>query len=92
MNRAPVDPAIRERADKAITQLATRWEGLLLRHKNAIHHPDPDLAIEVAFRIAFSTIQRRIMYGPNFGAYQQLADDRLFIEIGRAVAAYLLEP
>ena len=91
MNRAPVDPAIAARGDQQVKELAERWEGLLLRHRREFKHPDPQLAIEVSFRIAFATIARRIARGSSFGAYRVLDDKRLVEEVGRAIAAYLLE-
>src|SRR4051812_34254379 len=92
MNRAPVDPIVRGRAYEQIQRLATRWEELLLRHAKAVTHPDPALAIEVAFRMAFATMQRRVQFGPDFGAYKAVDDEQLIDELGRAIAAYLLEP
>ena len=92
MNRSPVDDVIRARAYEQIQRLAERWEGLLLRHAKAITHEDPELAIEIAFRIAFATFQRRVQFGPDFGAFVKVSDETLLDEVGRAVAAYLLEP
>lgn len=92
MNRSPVDVVVRARAYEQIQSLATRWEELLLRHAKAITHEDPALAIEVAFRMAFATFQRRVQFGPDFGAYRKVSDEMLLDEVGRAVAAYLLEP
>ncbi len=92
MNRSPVDDVVRARAYEQIQSLATRWEELLLRHAKAITHEDPALAIEVAFRMAFATFQRRVQFGPDFGAYRKVSDEMLLDEVGRAVAAYLLEP
>src|SRR5436190_9706119 len=92
MNRSPIDPVIRERGATQVRVLATRFEELLLRHADEITHGDPDLAIEVAFRMAFSTMARRISMGSQFGAYREVDDDELIDEVARAVAAYLLEP
>ena len=58
----------------------------------AVTHPDSELAIEIAFRMVFATFQRRVQYGPDFGAYKPVSDEKLVDEVGRAVAAYLLEP
>lgn len=90
MNRSPVDEVIRERADAQARLLSTRWEALLARHKDAYAHPDPALAIEVAFRMVFATLYRRIANGPDFGSNQRIADERMLDEMGRVVAAYLL--
>src|SRR4051812_686184 len=92
MNRAPVEETIRSRAAVQIRRLASRWEELLLSRKDEFTHTDPDLAIEVAFRMVFSTMARRVQFGPQFAAYREVPDDELIDEVGRAVAAYLLEP
>jgi AcrR family transcriptional regulator len=92
MNRSPVDPVIRERGAKTVRQLASRYEELLLRHQDAITHPDPSLAIEIAFRMVFMPMRARVSMGSDFGAYREVDDDHLIDELGRAIAAYLLEP
>lgn len=91
MNRAPVDPVIKERGDVQITRLGERFEDLLRRRQSEYRHPDPDLAIEVAFRMVFAAASRRVQYGQDFGAPGHVEDEQLFGEMGRAVAAYLLE-
>jgi AcrR family transcriptional regulator len=92
MNRSPVDPVIRARASDQIRAVAARWEELMLRHSAAVTHPNPELAIEIAFRMVFATMSRRVQFGPDFAAYQTVSDEQLTDEVGRAVAAYLLEP
>jgi AcrR family transcriptional regulator len=92
MARSPTDPVIRERGSAQVRLLAERFEGLLLRHKDEITHPNPDVAIDVAFRMTFSTISRRITMGKNWGEFRATTDEQLLEELGRAAAAYLLEP
>ena len=90
MNRAPVDPVIKERGDVQIRRLGERFEDLLRRRQSEFRHPDPALAIEVSFRMVFAAISRRVQYGMDFGAPGHVEDEQLFDEMGRAVAAYLL--
>src|SRR4051795_11390344 len=92
MNRSPIDPVIRERGANEVRRLATRYEELLLRHRDDFIHPDPDLAIEMTFRMVFSVMSRRISFGPQWGAYREVDDDQLVEQIGQAVASYLLQP
>jgi AcrR family transcriptional regulator len=92
MNRAPVDAMIRARAAEQIRGRAARWEELILSRREEISHPDPDLAIEVAFRMVLGAIQRRVQFGPQFGAYHEVDDEDLIVELGEAAAAYLLMP
>ncbi len=90
MNRSPVDPVIRERGTTTIRQLASRYEELLLRHEGEFTHPDPSLAIEIAFRMVFMPMRARVSMGADFGAYRMVDDDALIEELGQGVAAYLL--
>jgi AcrR family transcriptional regulator len=91
MNRSPVDPVIRDRGAKTIRQLASRYEALLLRQRDAYTHPDPSLAIEIAFRMVFMPMRARVSLGADFGAYRMVDDDELIEELGRGAAAYLLD-
>lgn len=92
MNRSPVDDALRRRADAQIRLLGTRWAALLERQREALaHHASPDIAIEMAFRMVFATIARRVAHGPNFGSDHRIPDAELVDELAHAVAAYLLD-
>ena len=92
MNRAAVDPVIRERGAAQVRVLAEQWEELVLRHRGEIAHADPQLAVEMAFRLMFSTLARRVSLGSAFGAYRDLDDPQLAAELARAVSAYLISP
>jgi len=48
------------------------------------------LAVDVAFRMAWGTLARQIMYGPTFESHRVIAWDTLVAELGRACASYLL--
>lgn len=91
MNRSPVDDVIRQRADAQIRLLGTRWEQLLRQHKASYTHVKPKLAIEMAFRMVFATLFRRVANGPDFGSSQRIPDERMLSELGRAVSGYLLQ-
>jgi len=91
MNRSPVDPVIRERGAETVRRLASRYEELLLRHQDAFTHTEPGLAIEIAFRMVFMPMRARVSMGADFGAYREVDDDQLIEELGRGVAAYLLD-
>jgi AcrR family transcriptional regulator len=91
MNRSPVDPVINERGDAAVRKAASRYEELLLRHQDHFTHPDPALAIEIAFRMVFMPMRARVSLGADFGAYRMVDDDELIEELGRGAAAYLLD-
>ena len=54
-------------------------------------HPDPDLAIDMAFRVIYDTIARRISRGTHFESRRDLPDDKLLSELGRMSVKYLFD-
>lgn len=45
---------------------------------------------DVAYRMAYSTFARQVMYGPDFESDRTISWDDLVAEVGSACAAYLL--
>jgi AcrR family transcriptional regulator len=90
MLRASLDDTIRERAAEASARNAQTFERLLLRHREAIAHADAELAVDVAFRLVYSTFARRIMRGETFESRRQVAWDELVRELGEVCVRYLL--
>jgi hypothetical protein len=64
-------------------------EALLLTRRGEIRHPDPELAVDVAFRMVWGTMARQVMYWPTFESHREVAWDTLVVELGNACAAYL---
>ena len=64
----------------------------MLAHRSELAHPDPNTAVDVCFRMAYSTFARQVMYGPVFESDRAIAWDDLVAEVGSASAAYLLAP
>lgn len=92
MYRALVDPEIWRRGSDRSSELSRAFEGALLVHKNEFTHPDPELAIDVAFRFVYNTLVRRVSHGENFESQRPLSDEDLIRELGEATADYLLAP
>lgn len=92
MTRAATDPVIRERGAAQIFAVAKQFQELVRARRDEITQPDPDLAIEIAFRMAYSTIVRRITFGSNFGAYVEVDDETLVEEMARVMCSYLTSP
>ena len=90
MIRASLDATIRERGAEAAARNAQTFERLLLRHREAISHADPELAVDVAFRLVYSTFARRVMRGDAFESRRPLSWDQLVTELGEACVRYLL--
>jgi AcrR family transcriptional regulator len=92
MHRAVVDQNFWDRGSQGLRRLSATFEGALGERREVIRHPDPDLAIDMAFRLVYDTLARRISHGPDFESDRQVADDVLFRELARAAADYLIGP
>ena len=90
MHLAAVDDEISRRGSQSSIELARQFETTVLAHRSELAHPDPEIAVDVCFRMAFSTFARQVMYGPVFESDRPIAWDDLVTEVGSACAAYLL--
>lgn len=89
--RGAVDEGTRVRGSRSSTELARGFEEFLARSVRRFGHEDPALACDVAFRIVYSALTRRIMSGPTFESARGLSWPVFVAELGRACRAYLLE-
>jgi AcrR family transcriptional regulator len=92
MYRALVDPEIWRRGSERSTALSSAFEEALLAHKDELNHPDPELAIDVAYRFIYNTLVRRVSHGEKFESQRPLSEEDLIRELGEAAADYLLAP
>ncbi len=92
MHRAIVDQAVAARSSQGISEFADLVEALLLTRRDEIRHPQPEVAVDVAFRMAWGTMARQVMYWPTFESPREVAWETLVEELGTACAAYLLGP
>jgi len=90
MHRAVVDGEIWRRGSERSHELARAFERSLLEHREVVAHPDPELAIDVAYRLVYSALARRITHGSDFESERVFGDDVFVRELARAVADYLL--
>jgi len=90
MQRAASDPVIWQRGAERSHVLADVFETALLEHRDELAHPDPEVAIDVAYRFVYCTLARRITHGPRFESERELSDERLVTELATAAADYLL--
>jgi len=90
MHRGIVDSVVAERSSRSVSGFAAAFEGLLLTRRDEIVQQDPELAVDVAFRIAWGTLARQIMYWPTFESEHRIEWDRLVDELGTVLVAYLL--
>ena len=90
MRQAPVNPEIWERGAEKSQATAKAFEQAILEHREHLAHPEPALAVDVAYRMLYCTTARRITHGPRFESSRSVSDKKLVREMARAVADYLL--
>ena len=92
MHLGAVDAEIAARGSAASIELGHAFSAAVLVHRAAIAHPDPELAVDVAFRMVYCTVARQIMYGPAFESDRRLGWAALVEQLSIACASYLLGP
>ena len=90
MHRGIVDDVVGSRSSASLSHFSTSFEQFVLTRRAEIVHPDPELAVDVAFRMAWGTLARQIMYWPTFESRRTVPWDTLVDELGTACSAYLL--
>src|SRR6266516_4055807 len=91
MHIGALDSEIAKRGSESSIELARQFEETILHHRKEIGHRDPEKAVDVAFRMAYCTFARQVMYGPTFESDRTIDWDDLVDEVGTACAAYLLQ-
>jgi AcrR family transcriptional regulator len=89
MRQAPMNSEILARGTDISRANARIFQRALLAHRAEMRHPDPELAVDVTWRMIYCTIARRITHGPRFESARRLSDQRLVTELTRAALAYL---
>jgi AcrR family transcriptional regulator len=90
MRQAPMNPVIWQRGARNSEHAARFFRSAFLAHREQLRHPDPELGVDVAYRMVYCTIARRITHGPQFESAREVTDEELVRELGQAVANYLL--
>ncbi len=90
MRQAPMDPEIWRRGADNSQETAGQFHSAMLTVYDEIKHPNPELAVDIAYRMVYCAIARRITHGPTFESAYQISDEELVHELSRAVADYLL--
>lgn len=90
MRQAPLNPDIWERGAEKSQNSARHFARLVLERREDISHPDPELAVDVAWRMLYCTVARRITHGSKFESSRAISDKKLIREMARAIADYLL--
>src|SRR3954447_22619430 len=91
MHLGAVDDEISRRGSEGSIDLSRQFATTVLAHRDELAHPDPQTGVDVAFRMAYCTFARQVMYGPAFESDRPIDWDELVDEVGAACAAYLLQ-
>lgn len=90
MRQAPFNPEMWERAAEKSQQNGSAFREGILTVRDHIDHPDPELAVDMAWRMIYCTAARRITHGARFESRRPVSEQQLVAELSRAVAKYLL--
>jgi AcrR family transcriptional regulator len=90
MHLGAVDEVISARGSEASIALSNTFKRALMPFAAEFGHPHPQVALDVAFRMTYSTLARQVMYGSVFESDRRLSWKRLVDELGAACAAYLI--
>jgi AcrR family transcriptional regulator len=91
MHLGAVDEMISRRGSAESIDLSRQFKTIILANRDELIHPDPETAVDVAFRMTYCTFARQVMYGPTFESDRPISWDELVDEVGEACAAYLLQ-
>lgn len=90
MRQAPLNPEFLERGSEKSQDTARLFADAMLARREDINHPDPELAVDIVWRMTYNTIARRITHGPDFESPHPVDEAALIREMARAAVAYLL--
>ena len=92
MHLGAVDEVISQRGSERSRELSRQFKAIVLEHRGEIGHADPEIAADIAFRMAYCTFARQVMYGPEFESDVPVPWEELVREVAAACVAYLLGP
>jgi AcrR family transcriptional regulator len=90
MHEARKFPEILERGAAKSQATGEAFKEGVLGLREHIRHPDPELAVDLAWRMIYCTVARRITHGPFFESRRTVTEEQLNDELARAIAGYLL--
>jgi len=90
VRRGAADERVLARGSASAHRSALAFTNVLLMRRDAIRHPDPEVAADMCYRMVFGALLRRIAYGPTFEAPVRHSWERFTQELAAACTAYLL--
>ncbi|MFF2486195.1 TetR/AcrR family transcriptional regulator [Microbacterium sp. NPDC058062] len=89
MSIGPADTMVWNQGAEQSQKVGARFRAALDRVRAEVTHPDPELAIDMVFRILYDTIARRISRGEQFESDRSLSRESLLSELSRMSVLYL---
>jgi AcrR family transcriptional regulator len=89
MHLGAVDEVISKAGSQSSRAQCASFKRALMPYLGQFGHPQPEVALDVAFRVTYSTLARQVMYGPVFESDVRVSWKRLVAELGNLSAAYL---
>jgi len=84
------DPVMRARGERVNRERRAVFTSILLAHHAEIGHPDPVLAIHVAYGIFAAVVRGTLVFGLQHELYyQEIGSRTMFAELKRALTLYL---
>ena len=90
MHLGALDEVIAGSGSLASIELGRSFKQALRPYAAEFKQGDPEVALDVAFRIVYSTLARQVMYGALFESDFELDWDRLTHELALVCRAYLI--
>lgn len=90
MHLGALDEVISHRGSLESVAVSRLFKEALEPYASEFRHADPAVALDVAFRLTYSTLARQVMYGPVFESEIELGWERLTAELADACTSYLL--
>ena len=90
--RGAVDETIRRAGSETSRVVARMFKDAVFEGRDEISHPNPELAVDVVFRMAYDVLLRQVMYGPTFESEFEIAWPDLVDQLIVASLAYLRSP
>jgi AcrR family transcriptional regulator len=87
--RISYDNRFMEREQYAWNRFLPAFNGIFNKHKELIRHPNPELAINMAYRQMYYTMREIILWQPEPGQKQPINNEILVQELTRSFLSYL---
>jgi hypothetical protein len=83
------DPVLRARGESVNRQRRAVLTEVLIAHRDEIGHPDPVLAIDVAYGMYAAVLRGRLVFGEEHELYYGISNATLYEELKKALTLYL---